>query len=456
MRRLSTALILIPLTVLVRGNDLPFEIRREKLDNGLLVVAAQKEGLPVFEARVGFRSGSLYDASGKEGTANLTFRLLDKGTKHRDQYELQEAVDFLGGGMTARVDLYAGELAISVLSIHAEVAMELLSDAVRFPLFDEQEVEDEKERISSEISNDRSNPSRVLRKTFFRAAYGDHALGNPVMGYENSVQALTRADVRGFYDRFFRPERAVLVMVSDLPIDRMIELGRSMFEDWDTGTFEPDNPAEPEQLRGKHLRLVHMDVNQAYASFGHLGVERSDPDFNAMEVVDFALGGSGFSSRFMKQVRREMGYAYDVWSHFYTGFGLPGLFRTGIETKLETAHDAIRLMLDITRDIHESGVTREELDVAKSYYEGAVPRRTETYGQIAARLMAATLFDLPEDYWIRDMEEIQTLTLDRVNRAASLHLRPDDFVLVIVGDTSKLDIEKLGITFDSKEILEIE
>jgi zinc protease len=448
----------ILLTALILASGLParpFEVRTLMLENGLTVLAAQKPGLPILEARIGFRSGSLLDPPGKEGLANLTFRLLDKGTLHRDMFELQEQVDYLGGTMRTQVDAWGGSVEISVLSAHAEDAIEILSEVARAPLFDEGDVTDEKGRIVSEITNGWSNPSTVLRRAFFGAVYGDHPLAHHVEGYVRSVESLTRADVQEFYETLLRPERAVLVLVSDLPFDRMFELGRDLFGDMERGSFAPPGIPAPDVIRGRHLKLVHMDVNQAYASFGHLGIERTNPDFNAVEIVDFALGGSGFSSRFMKQVRKEKGYTYSVWSVFYPGYGHPGLFRTGIETKLETAHEAIGLMFDITWDLREHGVTQEELDIAKSYFEGAVPRRTETYGQIAARLLRAGLSGLPLDYWVRDMEEIQALSLDQVNRAAERYLMPDDFTLVIVADTSKLDLEKLDIPFDSRGTVEI-
>jgi zinc protease len=185
-------------------------------------------------------------------------------------------------------------------------------------------------------------------------------------------------------------------------------------------------------------------------------VERRGEDFAAVQAMNFALGGSGFSSRYMKQIRKEKGYAYDVRSLFSAGYGLPGYFRTRIETGLESAPEALGLMLDILREIHEDGVTGEELDMAKAYFEGSLPRRTETYGQIAAHLTVSVLFDLPMDYWIREARAIRDLDLDRVNRAARDHLHPNDFVMVIVADTSKLLIEDLGVDFETVEVLEIQ
>ena len=196
------------------------------------------------------------------------------------------------------------------------------------------------------------------------------------------------------------------------------------------------------EVKGVKAKVVQMpEVNQAYILLGHpVPFHRGSPDYTPARVANYILGGSGFSSRIVKEVRVKHGYAYSTYSYFIGGFGwdespITGFLQAGVETKLATGNDAVKLIRQLMREAKEKGFTEEELEAAKSYYRGSIARSAETYRQIAGLIITQADFGLPDLFWIKEIERIQKMSLEEVNSGARFY-QPDDLVIAVVADTT--------------------
>jgi len=182
---------------------------------------------------------------------------------------------------------------------------------------------------------------------------------------------------------------------------------------------------------------VHKDLTQANIVLGHVGVPRSHPDYYAIQVMNYVLGGGGFSSRAMDSIRNERGLAYSVYS-FFGAEKSHGYFEFVMQTKNETAQEAIRLALQEIRRMREESVSEQELSDAKNYLTGSFPLRFDTNRKVASFLAQVEFFELGLDYPDRYNELIGKVTRVDIQRVAKLYLQPDKIVTVIVGHQRKI------------------
>ncbi len=426
----------------------PKEARMKKtLPNGIKILVAQKQGLPITQIYMAVEAGAIFDPKGKEGLANLTASLLDEGTKTRTDEEIALQIENVGGRLSINTGSYLITASLSVLSPYIDTGLDILNDIVRNPTFPEERFAREKERIISGIKEDLSDPNSVVDREFIQLVYEGHPLGHPTSGYLNTMESITRDDVLNFYKTHYSPDRTYIVAVSDKPVEETFKKIKDYFGDWKvSSTHESTEIPEVPEIRGIKVRVYHMPVNQVFVAMGHLGPLRKDPEFNKVRVMNYILGGGGFVSRMMKKIRVEKGYAYSTYTTFRPGITLPGFFEASMETKVETAHDAIKLMFEVIKELKEHGVTEQELKDAQSFYEGSIPRLTETYPQYASALFQELYYGLPENFWLKDVEDIKKFTVDDILSAARKYLHPDNFVMVLVADTSKFDVNKLNLS----------
>ncbi|HYY16183.1 MAG TPA: pitrilysin family protein, partial [Gammaproteobacteria bacterium] len=306
--------------------------------------------------------------------------------------------------------------------------------------FDAAELERERAQLLSEIQQRRVNPRQVISEAFREALYAGHPLQRPISGYAQTVSQIMRADVVAFYERFYVPNNAILVMVGDFSEQRMLELIGRHFGEWPGRALEPMALPQPMPITGKQVRIVDMDVNQSYLQFGHLSVRRADPEFAAMRAMNYILGGGGFVSRLTRSIREEQGLAYSVHSDFVGGSQFPGFFYAALQTKITTTSQALNSLFAVLERMKQDPVTDAELTDMRLYYEGSLPRRAESYGQIAGLLIDREFFGLPDGYWESEIRQIQQLTAQDIQQLAQRSLNTDNFVLALVSKREQLEL----------------
>jgi zinc protease len=410
------------------------------LPNGLTVVVSAKDKLPVAAISVRFKVGSAYDPDDKAGLADMTARLIDKGTTTQTATAIAEELDFLG----ARLDSSAGgtgsTVSLSLLAKDIDHGLDLLADILQHSHFEMAEVERERTRMLSQIQQRRVNPRQVVSEVFRDVLYGEHPLHRPVSGYASTVSQITRDDVLAFYQHFYVPNNAILVMVGDFSEVRMLELIERALGGWQARPLPPITLPKPAPTQGKQVRVVDMEVNQSYVQLGHLSVRRADPAYPALRAMNYILGGGGFVSRLTHSIREEQGLAYSVYSDFVGGSQFPGFFFAGLQTKIDTTAQALKSLLAVIDGMKQAPVSADELADMKLYYEGSLPRRAESYGQVAELLLDREFFGLPDGYWEAEIRRIQQLTPEEIQQLAQRYLDTDNFVLALVSKQPQLDL----------------
>ena len=410
------------------------------MPNGLTVVVSPKDKLPVAAISVRFRVGSAYDPEDKAGLADLTARLLDKGTTTRTATAIAEELDFLGARLDASVGGTGSTVSLSLLAKDIDRGLNLFADILRDSCFETAELDRERISMLSQIQQRRVNPRQVVSEVFREELYGDHPLHRPISGYASTVSQITRDDVLAFYQRFYVPNNAILVMVGDFSAERMLALIENALGGWQARSLEQITLPQPSPTRGKTVDIVDMEVNQSYVQFGYLSVRRADPEFANIRAMNYILGGGGFVSRLTRSIREEQGLAYSVHSDFVGGSQFPGFFYAGLQTKIDTTAQALKSLFAVIDGMKQAPVSAEELTDMKLHFEGSLPRRAESYGQVAGLLLDREFFGLPDGYWESEIRHIQQLTPQEIQQLAQRYLDTDNFVLALVSKRQQLDL----------------
>src|SRR5918996_920655 len=251
--------------------------QRSVLENGLILVTSEQRALPMVSIELLIDAGSRHDAPKQEGLANLAARLLTYGTKGRTALQISDALDFIGASLTTGCSQDLAAISMTILKKDLGTGLQLLSEVLTLSTFPQEEIDRQKQSIVASIRAREESPGDIAQKRFAAALYPQSPYGRPVEGNEAPVKGLQQKSLREFYARYYRPNRTIVSVVGD---------------------------------------VSHQELAQANIVLGHEGVGRENPDYYAIQVMNYILGGGGFSSRALDSIRNERGLAYSVYSFF--------------------------------------------------------------------------------------------------------------------------------------------
>jgi zinc protease len=414
--------------------------QREVLPNGMVLLFSEKRGVPIVTVSMLIQAGSILDPPDKPGVANLVAQLMTQGTKTRTAPQISEAIEFVGGSLSLDAGQELTRISLAVLSKDLDLGLELMADILLNPTFAPAELERKKQEVIAGIKRDQEDPGTVSWQAFLALVYGRNPYGRPVEGTEASVPTITRDNLVQFHEAYFRPNRTILAVVGDVSLPDLKRRLDTKLGGWTPGgaPFTPPPKAAP--LTQKVVHTIQREVTQANINLGHLGVTRDNPDYYAIQVMNYLLGG-GFNSYLISKIREEKGWAYDVGSAFSPG-KYAGEFSVSMQTKNEVAQEAIEAALAEIRRIREQPVSEQELKDAKAYLTGSFPLRLDTSKKIVGMLAAIEYFGLGLDYVDRYPGLVNAVTVSDVQRVAQRYLDPDRYALAVVADLSKAKIKQ--------------
>jgi zinc protease len=421
------------------GRAADIQVHREVLDNGLVLQVVERHALPILTVQMGIRAGSRRDPPDAPGTANLVAALLTEGTATRSASEIADQIEFVGGKLNAGAQEDFARVTVTVLKRDQALGLDLLADVVRRPAFAPDEVERVKKEVIGGIESEEDHPDEVAGKAFDRALYGAHPYAHPVEGDKDAVAAATPASLKAFHAARYLPNDAVISFVGDITVEEAEKATVAAFGDWKKGP-EPllDLPlASPPQ--GIDLVTIDRPVTQATVIMGHLGIERADPDFYPLVVMNYILGGGGFASRLVQDVRVQQGLTYSIGSGFHA-MKDPGDFVVQFQTRNPEANQAIASVLAELRRIRTASVADDELADAKANLVGGFPLRIDTNGETAGLLTFIEMYGLGTSYFTDYVEKVAAVTRDDVLRVAQTYLHPEDMVWVVVANLAEADV----------------
>lgn len=410
--------------------------KRTVLNNGMVLLTSEQRALPMVSIELLIEAGSRYEAADQAGLANLTSKLLIYGTKQRTAVQISDTLDFIGASLEAGSGQDTTSVSMTVLKKDLTTGLELLADVLTQSTFPQAEIDRQKQAIIASIRAAEEEPGIVAAKAFAAALFPDSPYGRPVEGSEASVKALQQKSLRDFFARNYRPNRSIIAVVGDVSEQEIAKALNGAFRAWAKG--EPSGQAlVPANVGESKVLRINKDLTQANIVLGHNGVARGNPDYYALQVMNYVLGGGGFSSRVMDSIRNERGLAYSVYSYFAAEKS-HGAFEFIMQTKNETALEAIRIATEEMRRMREQPVAEQELSDAKDYLIGSFPLRFDTNRKVAGFLSQVEYFELGLDYPDRYADLIRKVTREDVQRVAKQYLQPERLITVIVGNLKKI------------------
>ena len=381
-------------------------------------------------------AGSRYDTPNQEGLANLAARLLTYGTQRRTALQINDTLDFIGASLSTGCGEDLATASMTVLKKDLGTGLELLAEVLTESTFPQEEIDRQKQSIVASIKAREESPGDIAQKRFAAALYPQSPYGRPVEGNEASVKGLEQKSLSAFYQRYYRSNRTIVSVVGDISHQEIARALNDAFRSWPKG--EPAAaPIPPSKIGLPETIRVNKDLTQANIVLGHEGVGRESPDYYAIQVMNYILGGGGFSSRAMNAIRNERGLAYSVYSYFGADKGR-GIFELVMQTKNETALEAIHIANAEIRRMREQPVTEQELADAKDFLTGSFPLRFDTNRRVANFLAQVEYFQLGLDYPERYPDLIRKVTREDVQRVAQEYLKPETLITVIVANQKKI------------------
>jgi zinc protease len=323
-------------------------------------------------------------------------------------------------------------VSLKVLKKDLSQGFTLLMDTLMQPTFPEEELRREIQRTLGAIKSEEEDPGDLAEKEFDKGVFSATPYGHPVMGTEESLARLTRIDLVTFHDSFFRPNDTILVVVGDITPDEIRKNLVQTLDTWSPKT-KPGFSHEFAPVPGEKTLTIDRAITQANIVLGNPGPKRNNPDFFPMAVMNYILGGGGFSSRLLTEIRAKRGFAYSVHSAFdFKKYS--GSFSVSLQTKNESAREAISVVLEEIRKMQQQPVTDKELEGARKYLTGSFPLRLDTQAKLAVFLAQVEYYGLGADYADTYGSHIRAVTREDIQRVAKKYLNPDNYLLVVVGN----------------------
>ena len=409
---------------------------------GTKVLFVEARSIPMIDLRVDFDAGSRYDPPAKAGLAAMTQGLLALGANVQNEVltEQQIADRFADAGAqrggSADVDRAGVSLRTLSSRTEREAALTTLAGILAAPALAQEVLAREKARRIAALKEEDTKPEVIADRAFDRALYLSGGAGHPYGRNQTaaSIDAITRADVQAFYAANYGARRAVMAIIGDLSRAEAEEIAERLTAQLPAGGAAPTMPPVPPQ-QASELRIPHP-ATQSHILIGSAVMKRGDPDYFALTVGNYILGGGGFVSRLMEQVREKRGLAYSVYSYF-TPLVQEGPYQAGLQTKKEQANEALALVRKIIAEYVASGPTAKELRAAKDNLVGGFALRIDSNRKILDNLSAIGFYNLPLDYLDTWSARIEKVSVEDIRRALKKHLKPEQFSTVIVGAPEK-------------------
>jgi len=445
MKRYRATAFVALLVLLLSSTAAHAEIRETKrlvTKNGLTILLLERKALPFITVHTAIKAGSYFDPGDFPGLANITAELLTEGTSRRSSSEISEEIDFLGGSLSSGGGIDFSSASLTVLSKDREKGFELLADILINPSFPQEEIERAKSQIKAGIISKEDDPSTVATEKFNEILFDSHPYSRPAEGGMEAVDSIRREEIVSFHNKFYRPNNTIMAVVGDIEEKEIHRLLSKFFGNWEKKKTEFSVAKEVAQVKSRRVEIVDKNITQANIELGHLGMKRDNPDFYAAYVMNYILGGGGFVSRLVSEIRDNQGLVYSVYSYF-NPLKDKGPFKVALQTKNESASEAINEVVRQLEDIKKNGISQKELRDAKDHLIGSFPLKFTTNSKIASYLTYIEIHDLGLDYLDRFPEIIENLTLKDVNMAAKKYIDPENYLLVVVGNKDRVgDLEK--------------
>lgn len=426
---LLAALSLVSLPFLIAPAH-SMQIQKVVSPKGVEAWLVEDHTLPLIAMQLGFEGGSAQDPAGKDGLAYFATGMLDEGAGDIDSQAFQEKLEGLAIELSFDATRDAMTAGLKTLTKNKDEAFRLLRLALSEPRMDPDAIERIREQIVAIVKVENEDPERVAANAFFTQVYSGHPYGLPTKGGLDAIRTITQADLKAFTKRAFARDNLRVAVVGDISA---VELAATLDSIFGVLPEKAQLTSVPEATWRPRAasQIIPMNVPQSVVTFGQPGLKRKDQDFIAAYILNYIIGGGGFASTLMNEVREKRGLAYSVYTYLYP-LQRAGMMLGGVATRNEAVKESIDVIKQELGRIAANGPTPEELDNAKRYLTGSYALRFSSSAKIADILLSLQLEGLGIDYIEKRNQQIEAVTLNDIKRVSKL-IKPEDLVITIVG-----------------------
>ncbi len=398
----------------------------------------RRHSLPFITLKLFIDGGSRRDPAGEEGLANLTAEGLLLGTSSHSLSQINEELDFMGATLTSSSGRDYSLVNLRVLRKDFDKALDLFMEILTQPAFPDEEINREKQKTIAALRSEEDEPDEVAEKAFQKALFLSTPYAHPSDGTKESIPNITREKIVNFYRTWYHPNNFMISVVGDISAAEVQQKIAARFEKMQPAAL-PDLPFASAFAKGPETIRINKEITQANIIIGNAGISRENPDYYAVSVMNYILGGGGFASRLLEEIRNKRGLAYSVAS-FFAARKYPGSFQIVLQTKNKSAREAIDIALRQMELIRKQPVSDKELEGAKKYLIGSFPMRIDTQAKLSSFLLLSQYYGLGMDYAEKYPSLIRSVTKEDVLRVAKKYLHPESALLVVVGNLEEADI----------------
>ena len=409
------------------------DIQHWQSASGAKVLFVEDHDIPMLDVAVTLQAGSSFDTADKSGVAGLTHQLLDAGSEGLSEDEISRGMADVGAQFGGGFDQDRSSVSLRTLSSPAErdKALDIMARVLQHPLFPEAILAREKVRLIADLKEADTKPENIAERIFQKAVFGSHPYALRGSGEVDSVEKITVQDLRDFYRTHYQAASAVVAIMGDATRSQAEAIAQQLTAQLPTSPPPAALPKVVMKIAASEQRIPHP-ATQSHILIGAPGIARGDPDYFPLYVGNYILGGGGFASRLMNEVREKKGLAYSVYSYFLP-LKQPGEFQIGLQTKKEQADEALKLVRNTLANFLAKGPTEQELLAAKQNIIGGFPLRIDSNRKILEYLSVIGFYDLPLTYLDDFTHNIDKVTVAQVRDAFKRHVDPQAMATVIVG-----------------------
>lgn len=422
------------------------EYQRQVLPNGMTVYLMEDHDLPLVSGQAWIKTGSRLEPSDKVGLASMTGEVVRSGgTTQHPPDDLNQLLEQKAASVEVSVGETSGQASFNVLKEDLDTVFGLFAEVLRSPALPQDKIDLSKNQRIGSIQRRNDDPEAIGRREFRRLVYGKSSPYARIQEYQ-SINAISRKDIQGFYDEYFQPNRIILGLVGDFDSNEMLSRVNQYFGDWQaTDDAVVDLPeVSPAQLGGTFL-VDQPQLTQSSIQIGHIGGQLNEPDVFPLYVMNEIF--NSFGGRLFNEVRSRQGLAYSVYGVWSPRYDYPGLFVAGGQTRSEATVPFVQSVKSEIEKLRQSPVTDAELSQAKDAILNSFVFNFDRPGKTLTRLMRYDYYGYPDDFIFKYQKAVKATTAEQILDAAQRNLKPDNLVTLVVGNQAgiKPELSQLGV-----------
>ena len=438
LQKLIASSVLLTIVLLSSHATAGPKIENWTTDTGLRVFYVGIDDLPMLDLSLSFDAGSARD--GKQyGVASVTMDMMDKGAAGMDANKLAEVFEDVGANFYTSASRDMANIGLRTITLGKpfKAAVDNWLSVIKAPEFPQADFERMQKQMKVGFEAAKQSPGGIAGKAFYKHLYGDHPYANPVGGYEDSVAAITTADLKAFYQRYIVEENAMLTITGNVNREEAEVLAKRIAEVLPAGKKPEPIPAVKQLTEAKTVHIP-FPSSQAHILVGQPGYKRGDKDYFKLYLANHPFGGSGFTSRLMKEIRVKRGLSYSVYSYFSPSREL-GPFVMGMQTKLDQIDEGQQVLAELLGTYLKEGATEAEIEESKLNITGGFPMNVAGNSNIGNYAEMIGFYGMPLDYLDQFTDQINAITPEQAKEAMQRRINPEAMLTIIVGGEAKTD-----------------